>query len=48
MARITIEVNEQQRQQIKVMATLNNMMLKDFILDSTIAMQPNSETLKFY
>lgn len=51
MTRVTIEVTEQQRQQLKVLATINNLSVKDFILQKTIgdsAKKPNKETLKSF
>lgn len=48
MTRITIEVNEEQKKQIKVLAALSNLSLKDLILDRTIGIEPNEETLRSF
>lgn len=48
MTRITIEVTEEQKHKMKVLASLNNQTLKDFILDNTIEGEPNEETLKAF
>ncbi len=48
MTRVTIEINEEQKRQIKILAALSNLSLKDFILDRTIGMNPNAETLKSF
>lgn len=51
MTRVTIEITEQERQQLKVLATINNLSVKDFILQKTIGdpkKKPNKETLKSF
>lgn len=51
MTRVTIEVTEQERHQLKVLAALNKLSVKDFILENTIknkAKKPNKETLKAF
>jgi len=51
MTRVTIEVTSQERQQLKVLATINNLSLKDFILHKTIGdsnKKPNKKTLKAF
>lgn len=51
MTRVTIEVTDQERQQLKVLATINNLSLKDFILQKTIGdvgSKPNKQTLKAF
>lgn len=51
MTRVTIEVTSEERQQLKVLATINNLSLKDFILQKTIGHQtkkPNKKTLKAF
>lgn len=48
MTRITIEVNNDQRRQMKILAALNNLSLKDFILDRTIGTEPNEETIRSF
>ena len=48
MTRITIEVDEEQKKQMKILATLSNLSLKDFILDRTIGIEPNEETIKSF
>jgi hypothetical protein len=51
MTRVTIEVSDQERQQLKVLATINNLSLKDYILQKTIGdseKKPNKETLKSF
>ena len=48
MTRVTIEISEAQRKQIKVLAAMNNMTVKDFILDRTIGKESNTETLKSF
>lgn len=48
MTRITIEIDEEQKRQIKVLAALSNLSLKDFILDRTIGIEPNKETIKSF
>lgn len=47
-ARITIEVTEPQRQQLRVLAALSDMTIKDLILDRTIGLEPNAETVKSF
>ncbi len=46
--RITIEVSEDQKRNIKILATLSNLNIKEFILDRTIGLEPNEETLKSF
>lgn len=51
MTRVTIEVTEAERQQLKVLATINNLSVKDFILQKTIgdtSKKPNKKTLKAF
>ncbi len=51
MTRVTIEVTEAERQQIKVLATINNLSVKDFILQKTLgeaSKKPNKKTLKAF
>lgn len=48
MTRITIEVDPDQKMHLKAMAALNKMTIKDFILDRTIGLEPNEETLKSF
>lgn len=46
--RITIEVSEEQKRNIKVLAALSNLNIKELILDRTIGLEPNAETLKSF
>lgn len=51
MTRVTIEVTDQERQQLKVLATINNLSLKDFILQKTIGdmnKKPSKQLLKSF
>lgn len=51
MTRVTIEITDQERQQLKILATINNLSLKDFILQKTIGdsdKKPNKQTLKAF
>lgn len=51
MTRVTIEVTDAERQQLKVLATINNLSVKDFILQKTIGTtdkKPNKKTLKAF
>ncbi|MBL6664441.1 MAG: hypothetical protein ISQ34_01200 [Rickettsiales bacterium] len=48
MTRISIEISEQQRKKLKVLAAFYDMTIKDFILDRTIGSEPNSETIKSF
>ncbi len=51
MTRVSIEVTDQERQQLKVLATINNLSLKDFILQKTIGSsekKPNKKTLQAF
>lgn len=51
MTRVTIEVTEDQRQQLKVLATINNLSVKDFILQKTLgdaAKKPSKKLLKSF
>jgi len=51
MTRVTIEVTDQERQQLKVLATINNLSLKDFILHKTIGdtdKKPSKQLLKSF
>ncbi len=51
MTRVTIEVTEAERQQLKVLATINNLSVKDFILQNTLGISnktPNKKTLKAF
>lgn len=51
MTRVTIEITEAERQQLKVLATINNLSVKDFILQKTIGdtgKKPNKKTLKAF
>ncbi len=46
--RVTIEISENQKNQLKVLAALNKMTLKDLIIDRTIGAEPNEETIKSF
>lgn len=46
--RITIEVTEEQKKNIKILAALNNLNIKELILDRTIGLEPNAETKKSF
>lgn len=46
--RLTIELSEKQKQQLKVLAAVRNLTIKDFIIDCTIGHKPNKETLKSF
>lgn len=51
MTKVTIEVTDQESHQLQVLATINNLSLKDFILQKTIGdyeKEPNKETLKSF
>ena len=48
MSRLTIEITEEQKHSIKILAALSKLSLKDFIIDRTIGMKPNAETLKSF
>lgn len=48
MTRVTIEVSENQKKQLKVLAAFYDMTIKDFILDRTIGAVPNDETIKSF
>jgi hypothetical protein len=51
MTRVTIEVTEQERQQLKVLASINSLSLKDFILQKTIgdaSKKPGKQLLKSF
>ncbi len=51
MTRVTIEVTEDQRQQLKVLATINNLSVKDFILQKTLgdeSKKPSKKLLKSF
>jgi hypothetical protein len=41
MSRLSIEISEQQHQQIKAMASLNGLSIKDYILRQTLLNQEN-------
>jgi hypothetical protein len=46
--RITIEISEDQKNQLKILAALSKMTLKDLILDRTIGAEPNKETIQAF
>lgn len=46
--RITIEVSEEQKRNIKVLAALSNLNVRELILDRTIGLEPNDETIKSF
>jgi hypothetical protein len=46
--RLTIEISEDQKNQLKVLAALSKMTLKDLILDRTIGAEPNEETIQAF
>lgn len=46
--RVTIELSEDQKKKLKVLAALNNMTVKDLIIDRTIGLEPNEETIKAF
>lgn len=46
--RVTIELSENQKKQLKVLAALSNMTIKDLILDRTIGVEPNEETIQAF
>lgn len=46
--RITIEVSEEQKRNIRILAALSNLNVKELILDRTIGLEPNAETLKSF
>lgn len=48
MIRITIEVTEEQKHAMKVLAAVSKLSLKDFILDRTVGIKPNQETIKSF
>lgn len=48
ITRLTIELSEEQKKKLKILATLSNMTIKDFIIDSTIGLEPNEETIKSF
>jgi len=46
--RVTIELSEDQKKKLKVLAALNNMTVKDLIIDRTIGLEPNEETIRAF
>jgi len=48
MTRISIDISEQQRKKIRVLAAFYDMTIKDFIIDRTIGSTPNEETIKSF
>jgi hypothetical protein len=46
--RVTIELSESQKKQLKILAALSNMTIKDLILDRTIGLEPNEETIQAF
>lgn len=48
MTRITIEVSEEQKREMKILATLSDLTLKDLIIDRTIGLEPNEETIQSF
>jgi hypothetical protein len=48
LARVTIELTEDQKKKLKVLAAICDMTIKDFIIEKTIGHEPNKETLKSF
>lgn len=48
ITRLTIEISEEQKKKLKVLAAFYNMTIKDLILDRTIGKVPNEETIKSF
>jgi hypothetical protein len=48
MTRITIEVTDRQKKQMKILAAVNDLTLKDYILDMTIRKEANQKTLESF
>lgn len=48
LIRVTIELSEDQKKKLKILAALSNMTVKDLIIDSTIGLEPNEETIKSF
>lgn len=46
--RVTIELSEDQKKKLKVLAALSNMTIKDLIIERTIGSEPNEETIKSF
>lgn len=48
LTRITIELSEDQKKKLKLLAAFCNMTIKDLIIDRTIGSEPNEETIKSF
>ena len=50
MSRVTIEISSEEHQALKIMAAMNNLSMKDFILEKTIkdTKVPNKKTLQSF
>lgn len=48
LTRVTIELSEEQKKKLKVLAAFHEMTIKDFIIDRTIGSEPNEETKKSF
>lgn len=46
--RVTIKLSEHQKKQLEIVAALNNMTVKDLIVDRTIGAEPNEETIEAF
>lgn len=46
--RLTIELSEDQKKKLKILAALCSMTIKDLIITRTIGFEPNEETIKSF
>ena len=48
LVRLTIELSQDQKKKLKILAALCNMTIKDLVIDRTIGLEPSKETIKSF